>query len=111
MAESDLLEYALLAFEASDFGATFTTTNAQPLPCSFGTLGHNNRLTAGGFSPNDEATIVVRKTVTGIQFRTGQSITVTDSAGSVRTLKIASEGIRDCIYAWELTLDSINQRA
>lgn len=110
MAESDLMNMALCAFESSDFGGTITYAG-KIYPCSVGSLGVGSRFVAGGFSPNMEATVVVRKGVLDVAFKTGERIGVTDGNGTTRALKIANEGVRDCIFAWELTCDSVNQNA
>jgi|GEM_PF-4358981 len=110
MGESDLMEIALMAFESSDFGGR-CILQKQDVPCSPGSIGVGSRFVAGGFSPNAEQTVVIRKSVfTGIP-KTGQPITVTDGNGTSRALKVANEGVRDCIFAWELTVDDSNQNA
>lgn len=107
--ESDMMEYSLLTFEASDFGATFvygTTTG----PCSLGTIGFGGRLVSSGISANAETTVVIRKSLMpGAELESGQPITVADKTGKARALKIATEGIKDAIYAWEITCDDANQ--
>jgi hypothetical protein len=110
--ESDMLCDGLMEREDSDFGATFTYGALKGLPCSLGTIGYGGRLVAGGISPNAEATIVIRKSVLpGDNLKVGNSIVVTKGDGKAKNLKIAKEGIRDCIFAWELTLDDQNQNA
>ncbi len=110
-AESDMLEVALMAREDSDFGGTLTY-GADDYPCSIGTTGFGARLVAGGFSPNAEITITLRKSVfdpDGLD--AGQPLTVKDANGLARSLKIATEGVKDCVYAWELTCNDLNQNA
>lgn len=101
-----------MTFEASGFGASFTYGKTSG-PCSLGTIGFGGRLVAGGISPNAEATIVIRKSVLpGDNLKVGQPFVATKNGdGKTKNLKIAQEGIRDCIFAWELTLVDQNQNA
>lgn len=110
--ESQMLEYGLLQREASDYGATVNYAGVV-YPCSLGTIGFGARLVAGGFSPHAETTVVIRKSIlpANTVFATGQTFAVTDGNGDLRNLKIASEGIRDLIYAFELTCDDPSQNA
>ena len=110
MAEYDLMETALLQFEASDFGGTATLGGAT-VPCSPGSMGIGSRLLEGGFSPNAEATVVIRKSQYATKPKVGMAITVTDGNGTAQRLKITDDGVRDCVFAWELTCDNVVQGA
>lgn len=102
----------LQAREESDFGGTFKW-GADTYPCSFSVIGFGGRFVNGGLSPNAEVTLTIRQEIlpATVVFAVGKTFTATDKKGITRGLKIASEGIRDCIYAWELTCDSPNQKA
>lgn len=110
--ESDYMEQALMAQESTDFGGMIKDGKSS-YPCSMGTTGMAARLVAGGFSPNAEVLVTVRKSaMAGVPaYKTGRPLQLTSRDGTTRNLKIAQEGIRDCIYAWELTLDDANQNA
>lgn len=108
--ESQYMEAGLLAFESSDFGATFTAYGVTG-PCSFGTKGYGGRFVGAGISPGSEAIVVIRKAVLGKLMKIGDRFQITDGNGTVHQFKIATDGIRDCIFAWELTLNDPNQNA
>lgn len=105
------MEAGLVQREGSDYGGSFRY-GTNDYPCSMGTTGFGARLVSGGFSPHSEVTITVRKSVIpDAQFKSSQPMTVTDKQNQSRRLMIAEEGIRDCIYAWELTLKDPNTNA
>jgi hypothetical protein len=109
--ESDLLEMGLMARECSGFGATFQYGTITG-PCSLGAIGFGGRIVSSGISPNAETKVVIRKTVLpDAELESGQPLSVTDRSGKSRALKIATEGIEDLIYAWEITCNDPNQNA
>ena len=109
--QAQYMEAGLLAFESTDFGATFKTTAGVTGPCSYGTKGYGGRFTGAGISPGSEAIVVIRKAVLKGPLKIGDLFQITDGSGTVHKFKIATEGIRDCIFAWELTLNDPNQNA
>ena len=110
--EAAFLEYMLLTQEASDFGATLTY-NAATYPCSIGDAGVNARFVQGGFSPNVEIMVVIRKSVlpAGTVLKVGTLLAIQDAFGTVRNMKIAADGVRDLVFAWQLNCSDVNQNA
>jgi hypothetical protein len=110
MLEDAAMEYGLQARECSAFGATLTYASKQ-YPCSTGTIGFGGRFVGTGFAPGSDCIITLRKSVLDADFKVGQSMSVELRNGDSREFKIVSDGIRDCVYAWELTLNDPNQNA
>lgn len=113
MAESDLLEYALLDRESSDFGG-FITYGANPaFPCSLGAIGFMGRLVSGGISEGQEVTVVIRKSVlpANVNPKANDQLTLTDNKEVSYALKVASDGITDMIYALQIICNAQNQNA
>lgn len=110
--ESYMLETALAQAETSDFGAILNYGGVD-YPCCPGSLGYGGRFVSGGISPNAELIITLRKSLFPVlpTFKTGQPATVTWNNGLSKAVKIASEGVRDCIYAYELTCNDLNEGA
>jgi len=109
-AEYHLLKTGLIAREQSYFGATLAWSN-KTAPCSMGTTGFGGRLTTGGISPGTEVKVTVRKEVLNCELKVGKAFKLTDSQGVQLALKIARDGIRDCIFAWEIDFVDENQNA
>lgn len=107
----ELLELGLVTREQSSFGGTLSFGNNQSAPCSMGTAGFGGRLTAGGISPGTEVLVTVRKEVLKCDLKVGQFFSLTDAFKNTRDLKIARDGIRDCIFAWEINFVDRNQNA
>jgi hypothetical protein len=108
--QSTMIERGLLARESSDFGGSFVHAAGKG-PCSLSVIGFGARLVDGGFSPHSEVTIAIRKSVLDTTFKTGQPIEITDGNGDIRDLKIASQGITDGIFFWELICNDPRENA
>lgn len=110
--EADFLEMSLIQQEDTDFGGTIKIGQVE-FPCSLGTLGFSARLVPGGISSGVDTILTVRKSVvpSSLVITPNMPLTAKDKCGIERKLKIASGGVRDCLYAWELTCDDQNQNA
>ncbi len=113
--ESEMGMDALLELESMDLtGGTLNYGGAE-FACCAPVLGTADMLGVGGFSKVTELQIFVRKAVLPekLEFHSGDPIFFQRKAtGERRELKISQHmGVRDFVFAWELTAQDVNEGA
>jgi len=115
MFENDLGEEALQEMEQSDITGARVSYAGGDYPCTMVVEGMGSIFIPGGQSPKAETTIYIRKAVLpdDVEFRPGHNLDATrNSTGGNKALTIAQDlGIRDLVFAYELTCVDRNENA
>lgn len=111
--ETVILETTMRTRERGDFGGVIRFAGGD-IPCSIGALMDSSRLTTGGFSPDKDMLIVIRKSAfpdapPSSPFQTGHGIELRQNAGTQYSLQVQS--VQDGIAFWQLTCSDRNQGA